>query len=157
MRAHGYKTLLSVFLLLLCALAPGKAQETAPPSDPFAGVTAAAPKPAATGASSSWFRRLVTDNLGFRKEIMSQFDTDETGSRASRQSVGFEILKKFSTATSTAHGSSVWAWTFGRGHELHELADGAGHDLGRLWALLVRKLRYARAMRMVMPPSRSSE
>src|SRR5947207_10464486 len=101
MRAHGYKTLLSVFLLLLCALAPWKAQETAPPSDPFAGVTAAAPKPAATGASSSWFRRLVTDNLGFRKEIMSQFDTDETGSRASRQSVGFEILKKFSTATST--------------------------------------------------------
>src|SRR2546429_435676 len=61
------------------------------------------------------------------------------------------------SALTTAWSLRPWAWTFGRGHALHELADGAGHDLGRLWALLVRKLRYARAMRMVMPPSRSSE
>src|SRR5689334_1554403 len=32
---------------------------------------------------------------------MSQFDTNEDANGASRQSVGFEILKKFSTATST--------------------------------------------------------
>ena len=41
------------------------------------------------------------DNFGFRKEIMSQFSTNENGDGASRQSVGFEVLKKFSTATST--------------------------------------------------------
>jgi len=32
---------------------------------------------------------------------MSQFDTSERGQPASRQSVGFEVLKKFSTATAT--------------------------------------------------------
>ena len=32
---------------------------------------------------------------------MSQFNTNERPHAASRQSVGFEVLKKFSTATST--------------------------------------------------------
>jgi hypothetical protein len=40
-------------------------------------------------------------NLGFRTEVMSQFDVNEQGEGASRQSVGFEVLKKFSTDTST--------------------------------------------------------
>jgi hypothetical protein len=65
-------------------------------SDPFADLPAAPPPPTATASERSW-----TENLGFRKEIMSQFDTTEDGRPASRQSVGFEILKKFSTATST--------------------------------------------------------
>src|SRR4051794_17903410 len=69
------------------------------PVDPFADVSAA-PK-AGPSQTASWTKRLFTDNLGFRKEIMSQFDTDTDGNGASRQSVGFEILKKFSTATST--------------------------------------------------------
>ena len=49
----------------------------------------------------SWKRKFFTENFGFRKEIMSQFDTSERGQPASRQSVGFEALKKFSTATAT--------------------------------------------------------
>jgi hypothetical protein len=50
---------------------------------------------------SSWLRNFFKDNFGFRKEIMSQFDTSEHGRPASRQSVGFEVLKKFSTDTAT--------------------------------------------------------
>jgi hypothetical protein len=52
-------------------------------------------------AERSWRRRFFTENFGFRKEIMSQFDSSEHGQPASRQSVGFEVLKKFSTATAT--------------------------------------------------------
>lgn len=49
----------------------------------------------------SWRQTLFTENFGFRKELMAQFDTNERGHSASRQSVGFEVLKKFSTATAT--------------------------------------------------------
>ena len=80
---------LQIAAALLFAVAIGHAQD-----DPFAGVAAA---PVAKEKSTNFW----TDNLGFRKEIMSQFDTTEAGRPASRQSVGFEILKKFSTATST--------------------------------------------------------
>lgn len=66
-------------------------------SDPFADLPAVpAAAPAQEKSGSSW-----TENFGFRKEIMSQFDTTEDGRPASRQSVGFEVLKKFSTRTST--------------------------------------------------------
>lgn len=67
-------------------------------TDPFAGVTEA--KPAQT-TNQGWIRKLFTENLGFRKEIMSEFTTDADGSNASRQSLGFEVQKKFSTETST--------------------------------------------------------
>jgi hypothetical protein len=49
----------------------------------------------------SWREAFFTENFGFRKEIMSQFSTNEDGHLASRQSLGFEVLKKFSTATQT--------------------------------------------------------
>jgi hypothetical protein len=42
-----------------------------------------------------------TPNLGLRGEILSQFDVNEQGEGASRQSVGVEVLKKFSTGTAT--------------------------------------------------------
>src|SRR5262245_19681300 len=70
--------------------------------DPFAGLSqtdkhqATPQRPA-----NSWKAALFTENFGFRKEIMSQFDTSERGRPASRQSAGFEVLKKFSTATAT--------------------------------------------------------
>jgi hypothetical protein len=66
-------------------------------SDPFGDLSATPPPPEPSEQS----RHFWTDNLGFRKEIMSQFDTTEHGQPASRQSVGFELLKKFSTETST--------------------------------------------------------
>jgi hypothetical protein len=72
--------------------------------DPFANL-ADAPKASTLEPASirkaGFFKNLVTENFGFRKEIMSQFDATEQGRPASRQSVGFEVQKKFSTATAT--------------------------------------------------------
>lgn len=70
--------------------------------DPFADLDGAlkAPEPIAP-VSRSWRQTFFKENFGFRKEVMSEFDTNENGEFASRQSVGFEVLKKFSTATST--------------------------------------------------------
>lgn len=68
--------------------------------DPFADLTEAS-KPDAPSPPRSWSETFFKENLGFRKEIMSQFDVDQDGRAASRQSVGFEVLKKFSTETST--------------------------------------------------------
>src|SRR5450755_3647352 len=70
--------------------------------DPFADLVAA-PKVQEVAATprSSWLGRFFTENLGLRGEVMSQFDVDQDGKGASRQSVGFEVLKKFSTTTST--------------------------------------------------------
>jgi hypothetical protein len=80
-----------------------KQQETpVATEDPFADLpTAPKPQPENTLPSRSRTESLFGENFGFRKEIMSQFNTNEHGSRASRQSVGFEVLKKFSTATAT--------------------------------------------------------
>jgi hypothetical protein len=83
----------------LCALTVSGQSVPPQQDDPFADLTAK-PAPAAS-IKTSWYRSLFTENFGFRKEIMSQFTTSEDGSRASRQSVGFEVLKKFSTATAT--------------------------------------------------------
>ncbi len=71
-------------------------------ADPFADLVEL-PSPQATSdqAPRSWRETLLTENFGFRKEAMSQFDMNERGKTASRQSVGFEALKKFSTATAT--------------------------------------------------------
>lgn len=83
----------------------GAAQSQAAPSveaDPFADLAEPLVPPAAQEqAPRSWRETLFTENFGFRKEIMSQFDMNERGKTASRQSVGFEALKKFSTATAT--------------------------------------------------------
>jgi hypothetical protein len=78
------------------------ASQTAPPAaDPFSDVKPVLPAASDSGHHQSWFSRLLHDNLGFREEIISEFTSDAEGSNASRQSVGFEVLKKFSTATST--------------------------------------------------------
>ncbi|MCC6587270.1 MAG: hypothetical protein IT168_11310 [Bryobacterales bacterium] len=69
--------------------------------DPFADVKESAPSPTADAQSQrSWSHYIFGDNFGFRREIMSQFNTSD-GRGGSRQSVGFEVLKKWSTATST--------------------------------------------------------
>lgn len=71
-------------------------------ADPFADLAAPPPaKPTPVPAPLSWRQTLFTENFAFRKEIMSQFDTNEQGNLASRQSAGFEVQKKFSTATAT--------------------------------------------------------
>ncbi len=70
--------------------------------DPFSDLTAP-PKPQDPGNATelSWRAKFFKENFGFRREAMVQFNTNEEGNVASRQSVGFEVLKKFSTATRT--------------------------------------------------------
>jgi hypothetical protein len=73
-------------------------------ADPFADLansTKSQPVLTPELAARSWKQKLFTENFGFRKEIMSQFATSQRGQPASRQSVGFEALKKFSTDTAT--------------------------------------------------------
>ena len=65
--------------------------------DPFAGVTESTAAPVRSPQSWSMLR----ENFGFRKELMSLFATSEHARPYSRQSVGFETLKKFSTETAT--------------------------------------------------------
>src|SRR5215813_3722208 len=69
----------------------------ADPQDPFADLAELAPQPKQPEAplSRSWRETFFKENFGFRKEIMSQFDMDQDGRGASRQSLGFEVLKKF--------------------------------------------------------------
>jgi hypothetical protein len=71
-------------------------------ADPFSDL-AESPEPQATPEQPirSWRQKFFGENFGFRTEMMSQFDSSEHGQPASRQSVGFEVLKKFSTATAT--------------------------------------------------------
>jgi hypothetical protein len=74
----------------------------APEADPFADIVLPSPaKPTLEPVPRSWNQKVFTENFAFRKEIMSQFDTNDQGKTASRQSLGFEVQKKFSTATST--------------------------------------------------------
>ncbi len=87
--------ILGLTLLLLCS--PARAAISA--TDPFAGVaesTAAVEPPAGT-----WAKRFFNDNFGFRKELMSEFATSAHAPAYSRQSAGFETLKKFSSETAT--------------------------------------------------------
>lgn len=83
--------LLAASLLLLASI--GYAAD-----DPFAGVEASTDT--RTNASASW----TGENFGFRKELMSEFATSEHARTSSRQSIGFEVLKKFSTETATKGG-----------------------------------------------------
>lgn len=68
-------------------------------ADPFAGVEASTAAFRADGAGSG-----LADNLGFRKELLSQFASSRNSAPSSRQSAGFEVLKKFSTETKTVAG-----------------------------------------------------
>jgi len=66
--------------------------------DPFAGIEASTATPAGEKtAISSWFG----ENFGFREELMSESATSRHSPAYSRQSAGFELLKKFSTETKT--------------------------------------------------------
>ncbi|MEK7762985.1 MAG: hypothetical protein AAB433_15540 [Nitrospirota bacterium] len=71
-------------------------------ADPFADlIELPAPQATPEQAPRSRQQTLFGENFGFRKEAMSQFDLNERGKSASRQSIGFEALKKFSSATAT--------------------------------------------------------
>ena len=70
--------------------------------DPFADVVVkTAPENITKERERSRLETFFGENFGFRKEIMSQFNINREDRVASRQSIGFEVLKKFSTETST--------------------------------------------------------
>src|SRR5260370_41051356 len=80
---------LLALLAFQAAQAPNTAAEAAV-ADPFADLAESAkPEAAHEQAERSWVQKFFTENFGFRKEIMSQFDTSERGQPASRQSVCF--------------------------------------------------------------------
>jgi len=102
-------------------------------ADPFAGISAEAGKVSSV-ADESAFSRFTHDNFTFKKEIFSQFVwRDEAPSSSniySRQSIGFEILKKFSTRTSTFAAFDLQLRLVRRDHYLPVANDieGAGRD-----------------------------
>jgi hypothetical protein len=116
----GSVTRIALLIGIGSALVPGlsRAEATAPqqgscmkeaskdPSkeeDPFADITQARIEPAVPERTTerSWRESFFGENFGFRKEVMSQFNTGKGAHGASRQSIGFELLKKFSTETET--------------------------------------------------------
>jgi hypothetical protein len=75
---------------------------TAEETNPFAGVEA---KPVQTTEKAlPWWKRFFAENFGFRKELMFETGATDDEQVALRQSVGFEVIKKFSTKTKTLLG-----------------------------------------------------
>ncbi len=94
--------------LLLIGFYHAALAQAPPKDDPFADLAdPSKPQEAKKDSVRLPKKGFFTDNFGFREEIMSQFSTNENGDGASRQSVGFEVLKKFSTATSTIASFNV--------------------------------------------------
>jgi len=93
-------------------------------ADPFADVSAPRePGPAVPAASWTFF----SENFGFRKELMSQFSYSRDASRVgSRQSIGFEVLKKFSSETSTWASVDFQGRLVRRDHYVPALNDAEG-------------------------------
>ena len=109
-------------LILLAMSAAARA------ADPFAGVEPRAAAPPASAASGGW-----ADNLLFRKEIYllwaaGEDNFEETDPIYSRLSAGFEIQKRFSTATKTVASVNYQGrWVY-RDHVLATAADAMGMD-----------------------------
>lgn len=97
MSISAWRVIILATTLLLAGGAPLGAQ-----TDPFAGVTpATAGNEAAPAPLHSRLYEFTHSNFGFRREVMSQFTFDDAGNAASRQSLGFEVLKKVSSKTAT--------------------------------------------------------
>ena len=84
-------------------LAPAAAPKEEKPADPFAGVQP--DNPGQTTSQSSWVKRFFSNNFTLKKELYFQltagYKVEADPPLYSRQSVGFELLKKFSTHTAT--------------------------------------------------------
>lgn len=93
--------------------------------DPFAEIEPVQ-LPAVAPTRQSWLKRFFSDNFGFRKELMSEFGLTDDGSSASRQSVGFELVKKFSSKTKTLIGIDLQGRLVRRDGFVGSLNDGEG-------------------------------
>lgn len=89
-------------LLLLLSSAAAAASDQSPDvsEDPFADVKPLQEKHD-IAVEKSWIENIFVENFGFRREIMAEAGVDSGTSVASRQSIGFETQKKFSSATAT--------------------------------------------------------
>ena len=105
--------------------------------DPFEDLDRKAPPPPAARDERGWVDRFLDDNFTFKKEIYSQFSYDTGEPRGgdtfaddvySRQSLGFEILKKFSTDTATVAAVNVQGRLVRRDHFLETVNDMEGED-----------------------------
>jgi hypothetical protein len=101
--------------------------------DPFEDLDRKAPAPPPPTQERGFFE----DNFTLKYEIYSQFSYSSEEPNAgdtfaedvySRQSLGFEILKKFSTATATAAAFNVQGRLVRRDHYLETLNDREGED-----------------------------
>ena len=122
-------------------------------ADPFAGVEPRAAAPAAATAGG-W-----ADNLLFRKEIYllwaaGEDDFEETDRAYSRLSAGFEIQKKFSTATKTVASFDYQGRLVYRDHVLPTAADPMGMDADQ-WSYETHNA-YAEFYNLLGDPGRFS-
>lgn len=109
-------------LVLLAASAAAEA------ADPFAGVEPTARAGPAAVAPGGW-----ADNLLFRREVYvlwegGEDDFEETDRVGSRLSAGFEVQKRFSTATKTVASVDYQGRLVYRDHVLATAADAMGGD-----------------------------
>ncbi len=97
-------------------------------SDPFEGVQPAIPGESA--AAQRWYRRFFFDNFTFKKELYLQaatgYDLETDPPLYSRQSTGFEILKKFSSSTSTIAAFNIQSRLVRRDNFIETLNDREG-------------------------------
>ena len=97
------------------------------PKEPPAGQPAAPPKPgAAESGPKSWTQSLFLENFTFKKEIFSQFSYGSA--LYSRQSLGCEVLKKFSTATTTYAAANAQFRIVRRDEPIEVMNDTEGMD-----------------------------
>ncbi len=110
-------------LILLFSVLSAGAQE----EDPFADVR---PKEntQTQDVRRPWAERFTSENFGIRKEIMSQAGVDDDGEWASRQSLGVEMLKKFSTDTRTFAAMNFQGRLVRRDHRLQFPNDMEGME-----------------------------
>ena len=123
-------------------------------ADPFAGVEPRAAVPPAPAAAGGW-----ADNLLFRKEIYllwaaGEDDFEETDRAYSRLSAGFEIQKKFSTATKTVASVNYQGRLVYRDHVLPTAADAMGMDADQ-WSYETHNA-YAEFYNLLGEPGRFS-
>ena len=115
--------------------------------DPFQGLEA---KPARAPAEDGGFFR---ENFAFKKEVFSRFSYDlEKDVASSRQSLGFEMLKKFSSPTAT-FASVDFQGRLARRDGFVETPDDPMGESRRGWAFEVHNL-YADAYNLGDTPGR---
>ncbi len=129
---------LPAILFVVCMARCGWTQDPAPaaapkeekPADPFAGVQP--DNPGQTTSQSGWVKRFFSNNFTLKKELYFQLTTgykvEADPPLYSRQSAGFELLKKFSTHTATIGAFDLQSRLVRRDNYITVLNDLEGAD-----------------------------